>query len=235
MTQLDLICSSPSAETQAGPVFRKGLRFGYLTALEYIRENRVSWWMVRCDCGTVKRIRQPIFSQPYIKSCGCMRSALCSAANRKHGHTGEGWASKTFRVWSGMRSRCTNPNTPNFKRYGGRGITVCDRWNTFVNFLADMGEAPEGKTLERVDNNAGYSKENCKWATPKEQANNRRNNTFLEFNGRRLNIERWAEEIGVPSNTLWMRINHGKWSIEKALTTPLDPYAGRFVTGRNYR
>jgi hypothetical protein len=124
-----------------------------------------------------------------------------------------------------MLQRCTNPNHPEYKNYGGRGIKVCDRWlESFEeNFLADMGLRPSPKlTLDRIDNNKGYSKSNCRWATPKEQARNRRPNRVIPFNGEMLCVAAVAEHVGIKADTLRMRLNNG-WPLACALgreTTP---------------
>ena len=127
--------------------------------------------------------------------------------------------SQTARCWDNMIDRVSDPKATSWDRYGGRGIIVCERWRTFANFLADMGEKPSGLTLERIDNNGNYEPLNCRWATPKEQGQNRNTNVFLEFSGRRLNIAQWAEVIGISRFILYERIRRG-WSVEDALTTP---------------
>lgn len=119
-----------------------------------------------------------------------------------------------------MLERCNNPNSIRFYDYGGRGIKVCERWLKFENFLEDMGERPKNTTIERKENNKGYYKENCRWATVKEQCNNRRSNHFLTFNEKTQTMAQWADEIEISSNTICMRLRSG-WSVEKALTTPV--------------
>jgi len=121
-----------------------------------------------------------------------------------------------------MKGRCTNPENPKFETYGARGISVCDRWlNSFQNFLDDMGKKPTSRhTIERIDNNGNYTKENCRWATNKEQANNRRSNRILIFNGQRRNMKQWAKKMGMTYSTLKSRFNYG-WSVAEALTRPV--------------
>lgn len=121
--------------------------------------------------------------------------------------------------WTAMKARCGDVNHPAFHRYGGRGISVCERWLVFENFLEDMGERPAGATLERKQNNLGYSKENCRWATRKEQARNTCSNRYLSFNGERLTVGDWAVKLGFSKNTINERIKRG-WSLERALSQP---------------
>lgn len=132
------------------------------------------------------------------------------------------WAQKnrTYLSWKSMRRRCENPKDSAYHDYGGRGIKVCERWATFEHFLADMGECPNNLEIERINNNGNYKPGNCKWATRKEQANNKRSNTLLVYNGKSQTIAQWADELGIIYETLCSRIYRSKWSIEKALTTP---------------
>jgi hypothetical protein len=125
----------------------------------------------------------------------------------------------TFKTWMGMNIRCHQPTAGNYKRYGGKGITVCDRWRTsFENFLADMGERPEGGTIDRIDNAKGYSPENCRWATPKEQCFNRGTTNQITYNGETLCLSDWARRLNITSFALKSRIEN--WGVEKALSTP---------------
>lgn len=125
-----------------------------------------------------------------------------------------------YRLWKHMRSRCNNPNNPRYSDYGGRGITVCDRWRLFKNFVEDMGDRPSMQhTLERRDNDRGYFPNNCYWATKLEQANNKRNNNFVTFKNETMTLPRWADYLGIKCSTLTQRYYSYGWSIEKTLTT----------------
>lgn len=137
-------------------------------------------------------------------------------------HGGKG--TSEYRSWMQMRSRCNSPTNPGFHRYGGRGITVCSRWNSFKNFRADMGAKPTPKhSLDRIDNDGPYSPENCRWATDTEQMNNRSNCLRFEFNGKIQTLSEWARELNRDYFAIRARIRLG-WDIERALTTPTQPY-----------
>ena len=132
-----------------------------------------------------------------------------------------------YGAWGGMVNRCHNPNNSSFARYGALGVTVCDRWRFgeggktgFECFLADMGERPEGKTLDRIDGEAGYGPRNCRWATRVEQVRNRRITKFFTVNGKTKPMAEWAEEYGHPSARVYFRVNYLGWPIERALTQP---------------
>lgn len=144
--------------------------------------------------------------------------------NYRHGAARKKKQTKTYIVWAGILSRCRK-----HPRYAGRGITVCDRWLKFENFLADMGERPEGMSIERINNNAGYSKENCVWADMKTQSRNRRSLRLLTYQGKTQPVSVWAEEVGLPYHVLTQRVRVLRWDTEKALTTPVRPlkYRGR--------
>jgi hypothetical protein len=124
-------------------------------------------------------------------------------------------------IWSSMIQRCTDPQHKDYPRYGGRGIGVCDRWRFFNLFLADMGSRPEGKSIDRIDNDADYSPENCRWASLSEQARNRRTSKMVTFRGETKSLADWADELGIERKTLQMRLK--AWSVERALTTPYVP------------
>lgn len=140
-----------------------------------------------------------------------------------HGHAKNRQVSAEWKVWQHMKNRCRNPNAPDFNRYGGRGIKVCERWSGprgFENFLADMGERPLRTSLDRIDNEGDYSPDNCRWATILEQANNKRNNAHLTVDGITLTIPEWSRRTGINHNTIRTRLAHG-WSAEKIMSTPV--------------
>lgn len=140
--------------------------------------------------------------------------------NVTHGHFSNGKPTPTYYSWASMKQRCLNPNQSNYEDYGARGITVCPRWLSFENFLADMGERPEGTTLDRIDFERGYSPDNCRWANDALQARNRRRNRILPFQGKALTMSEWSRHTGIGQRTIQKRLNLG-WSIEQTLTTPV--------------
>lgn len=127
---------------------------------------------------------------------------------------------RPYKIWRNMKDRCLKKEDKDYERYGARGITVCDRWvHSFENFWEDMGGSYSNDlTLDRVDNSSGYSPENCRWATQKEQANNRRGNHWVSFNGQKRTVAQWAESLGIAHPTLRRRLRD--WTIERALTSP---------------
>lgn len=141
--------------------------------------------------------------------------------NTKHGHSRRGARSKTYLTWCSMHRRCYLPSQSSWMLYGGRGIKVCEEWHKFENFLRDMGEQPEGMTLEREQVDGPYSKENCCWASPLEQARNKRSTRWLEYGGERLCLTEWAERLNIRPKTLRARLDDHGWSVERALTAPV--------------
>lgn len=141
----------------------------------------------------------------------------------KHGHSPAGKSSRTYQTWASMLQRCLNPRNSKFKHYGGRGITVCDRWRDFSAFLVDMGERPEGLSLERKKNELGYSPDNCEWATASAQARNRRATVWIEIGGRLQCMSDWCTELGIGFTTVFGRIHIQGMTPVQALTTPVNP------------
>lgn len=151
-----------------------GLHFGRLLVLERRPQINKSWrWLVRCVCGIQKEVYGSQLTSGSTNSCGCGRIDAPKARAR-HGHNRKGIHSPTYRSWTSMTSRCSNPKDPSFMYYGERGVSVCERWREFENFLHDMGVRPPGKTIDRLNSNGNYEPGNCRWATPKEQIQNRR-------------------------------------------------------------
>jgi hypothetical protein len=134
-----------------------------------------------------------------------------------HGHAQKGNINRTYSIYRDMRTRCENPNYKEFHLYGGRGIKVCDRWASYENFLADMGERPIGMSIERKDVNGNYSADNCIWANNEVQANNKRNSVLLDYQGKVQTVAQWARELGILDKTIYFRLSKG-WATEKALS-----------------
>ena len=178
------------------------------------RNRKIRRALYECSCGNDFITRIDCVKNEHTKSCGCLHK---QGVHITHGLSK---ISKEYNTWCGIKSRCYNLNDKYYKNYGGRGITVCDRWrNSFELFLKDMDKKLEKEfTIDRIDNNAGYSPDNCRWATQKEQANNRTNNHIVEYKGKRQNIVQWSEETGINQELISSRLIKG-WSIEKTLTT----------------
>lgn len=172
-----------------------GMKFGKLVVMQKsTTKGGRAYWICKCECGNIAETTTDKLKSGHTKSCGCQRALT----RVKHGHSLRSRDSLTYKVWSAMKGRCNNPNDKKFADYGGRGIRVCDRWKSFENFLEDMGEAPDGMSIDRVDNNGHYSPENCRWATQKEQARNTRRNIFLTINGETLCAMEWSEKLSKP-------------------------------------
>lgn len=189
--------------------------FGRLTALYYVGNAS---WLCSCECGNKKIVPYKQLSRSQTKSCGCLCIDRVRDANRRHGMKG----SRIYRIWNGMKDRCHNLRSKDYGRYGGRGVYVCEAWRkSFEKFYGDMGEPPTSHhSLDRVDNSGPYCKENCRWATAVEQANNRRNSLVIEFEGRSMTAAEWDRELGRLRGTTAKRFRKG-WSIGDVMR-PVD-------------
>lgn len=201
-------------------------RFGRLVAVELfgrVKHQRVAW-KCQCDCGAIAIITANRLVQGLTKSCGCLQKELTRKRFQTHGHSVNRVISPTYRTWSALKERCLNPKNKFFKEYGGRGIAVCDSWmNSFESFLRDMGPKPTKRhSIDRIDNDKGYSPENCRWATPTQQARNTRRTVKLTLNGVTHTLADWCEILQIPRSTISGRRKRG-WSDEDVLTRPLKP------------
>lgn len=169
-------CGCAAKDFQRQKYDLTGQRFGKLLVIrpkESTKKRHITWDCL-CDCGNQTTAVGVYLRSGSKQSCGCLRSEIIAEASTKHGHSRAQKASPTYISWASMRTRCLNKNAKNFEHYGGRGISVCERWKHFVNFLNDMGERPEKMSLDRINVNGNYEPSNCRWATASEQVRNRR-------------------------------------------------------------
>lgn len=196
-----------------------GTVFGHLTFVSYAGnkgKNRAG--LFRCVCGNETVIAVCDAKTGNTKSCGCLMPQLVSQKKRQHGHARDRTQTPEYNSWVNMIARCTVTTRPDYYRYGGRGISVCDGWKTFERFFADMGPRPAGTTLDRYpDRNGNYEPSNCRWATPKEQANNQRTNVDITLNSKTQNLKQWCTELGVNYGTAKSRMYRGETSAERIL------------------
>lgn len=196
-----------------------GQQFAYLNVIEKTN-NRAStgsvMWKCLCKCGKECEIRSTSLRDGTTKSCGCHFLEVArkkGLAKKTHGMTG----TRAYSIWTNMKNRCFSEKNKKYKDYGGRGITVCNRWkSSFTNFFTDMGPPPEGYSIERIDVNGNYEPSNCKWATMKEQQNNRRNNLILEYQSQKYTLQQLCDLLNKNSDKVSQRLKRGD-SLEYAL------------------
>lgn len=193
------------------PHYIPGTKFGRLVILE----RRGLKVLCRCDCGNEKEVVARSLKYGTVRSCGCFHREQLAARNTTHGMT----SSRTYNIWSGVVTRCTNPNRREYKWYGGAGISLDPRWLKFENFLADMGEAPTDKSIDRKDPRGDYCKTNCYWATDTEQSLTRTDNHLITIQGQTKPLTMWAREAGIKVGTLKSRVRLG-WVSERLLKSP---------------
>lgn len=202
-----------------------GKQFSNLTVLSPVGvRNGRHYFQCLCACGKMVEVPGSGLSNGHNKSCGCLRTERISKIKFSHGDAGK----PEYMIFQSIMARCTNPNNAAFDNYGGRGIKVCDQWlNNYTNFISDMGKRPSpSHSIDRRDNDKGYSPENCRWATLKEQANNKRTNRIITYNGESLTLSQWSDRIHIGAPTLSRRLALG-WSDEKTILTKLKITNGK--------
>jgi hypothetical protein len=203
-----------------------GTRFGHLVVLKKVRHGKLSRYrlLCKCDCGKEWEVRPGDIKRTDGKatiSCGCYAAQSLGDRRRTHGMKN----APEYKIWKSMRRRCINPDRPDYRFYGAKGITVCERWDKFENFFADMGKRPDGLTLDRIDNSGNYTPENCRWATWETQFANRPNlpnpafMVLITHNGETHSISEWGRIAGI-GQLLAGRLHRG-WTFERAFTEPV--------------
>lgn len=200
----------------------EGRKFNRLTVLGFAGScnGKNVLWYCECSCGNVTKAHRRSLISGDTKSCGCLATNLRVKRLSTHGCAKNGQNSTSYVTWKGIKQRCLNANDKAYVNYGGRGIKVCDRWLRFENFLEDMGDRPKGFSIERIDNNGNYEPGNCRWATMKEQNNNKRNTSFVTYENERIGIGHVADLVGIGRGVLSGRLRLG-WDEERAMSTKL--------------
>lgn len=193
-----------------------GQKFNRLTAIRVDHMNRCAFWLCSCECGNEVVVPVDGLTTGHTKSCGCHKVDEHRAREFKHGCEPR----DVFNTWCHMRRRCYDPKNGSYKRYGGRGITICERWlDSFIAFRDDMGPKPSpAHSIDRIDNDGNYEPGNCRWATNKEQARNRRSSRIVEHDGQRKTIAEWAEIYGLKQHFLWWQLVTLNRSLESVIT-----------------
>ncbi len=205
----------------------KGSVFGYLTVISIASDKPVKW-ICRCECGNLTIVRGNILRTGKSKSCGCKTGEMISKGQTTHGMS----KSDEYSIWIGMKGRCYNKGNSGYKDYGERGISVCSRWldkdNGFENFIIDMGLRPDSNySIERINNDKGYTPDNCRWETQFSQSRNHRRNHWLELNGERMVLTDWAHKIGITPSALQSRLKN--MPRERALTMEANRDKKRYI------
>jgi len=196
-----------------------GQRFMRLEVKAYAGGGR---WFCICNCGHIVKARAGDLKRGDTKSCGCLKKEISARIRTTHGYGSRINIKSEYGIWNQMHQRCKNPKHRYYSNYGGRGIRVCERWQKFENFLADIGPRPSlNHSLDRIDGNKGYEPGNVKWATKTEQARNQRNNRIAEYQGKTMTLAEACEIAKKPYSTVKARIDRHEWPIEKALSVPV--------------
>ena len=200
------------------PLQLAGKTFSRLTVIEPTKERDSQGlivWLCKCSCGNTVKISGRSIARGKTKSCGCLQIEAIKETSKlsiTHGRSKDG----VYWVWRGMIKRCHSKTNKGYKKYGGRGISVCERWHKFENFLSDMGDPAGNLSIDRIDVNGDYEPNNCRWATSEVQGNNRRTNIVITHNGESLTIAQWSRKTGINRQTLYWRAKQN-WHPEKML------------------
>jgi hypothetical protein len=198
-----------------------GKRFGrYVVQARGANDkNNQTKWLAMCDCGQARLVSAGNLKNGSSRSCGCWAREETARRTKTHGKT----ATSVYRRWTGMIGRCENKGNKDYPRYGARGITVCDEWReSFETFYRDMGDPPKGMQIDRIDNNKGYCKENCRWATVTRNSRNRRSAVWVEWNGKLMTLADAVEQTGLEYQAVHQRWKNYGWDLARALTEPID-------------
>lgn len=205
--------SNEESKFMGKPLDLTGQVFGKLTAIRLGEPGVNTYgkpirkWICKCDCGNETIVVASKLTGNHTSSCGCLQKEICGDMFRTHGLR----KTSEYESWASMKDRCLNKNNKKFHLWGGRGITICDRWlNSFENFYADMGKKPDGCTLDRIDVNGNYEPENCRWATAKQQSNNLRTTKKYEAFGIVDTLSGFAERLGCTRDAIKLRLKRGQ-------------------------
>lgn len=186
--------------------------------------NKVTMWLCKCACGTIKAIPAQNLKKGKTKSCGCLNSELSRSRRLIHSGTINRTRERLYDIWRAMKERCYNPQNISYPNYGGRGIQVCNCWKSdfseFKKWALENGYSDK-MSIDRVDTNGNYEPSNCRWATRKQQNNNTRHNTMIYAFGKTLTLSQWSDETGISAGVISARIKRLKWNVEDALTRPI--------------
>lgn len=208
-----------------------GLRFSRIVVLRLGERTKggQTTWVCMCDCGVEFSAQASNIKNGKTRSCGCLRKEQLSEFNTLYKTKHKKCKTTEYRIWSGIHTRCLNKLDNGYKEYGGRGISICDRWRVFENFLLDMGERPSpNHSIDRIDVNGNYEPSNCRWATFFEQCNNKRDTVFIEYEGEKRTIAEWSKIKGLSYRIIWTRLRYGK--VKGDIFRPVTPINMRTVS-----
>lgn len=207
-----------------------GQVFGRLTVIRLLGSYKNQhYWLCSCSCGGESEVPTRSLRSGNARSCGCVAREKAAKRRSTHGRSG----TPIYGMWRRMIQRCEDVNCGDYKYYGARGITVCTAWHDFPTFLMDVGERPDGMTLDRIDNDSGYKPGNVRWVTRQEQMANTRRCRYVEYNGETKTVSDWARERGIKPRTLHARLHTLGYTVEEALSK--DVYPGRMLNGKTWR